>query len=102
MAASPSAHLVGSRSKQKGGPRMGPQFSIRRPSRLHGAAGALLLIAPGTAVALSTSAADAQGTAAPSHLSVALHQHPSPFGRLIVVTGTAPAADAGDSVALEY
>lgn len=81
---------------------MRPKFSIRRPSRLHGAAGALLLVAPGTAVALSTSAADAQGTAAPSHLSVVLHQHPSPFGPLIVVTGTAPAADAGDSVALEY
>jgi hypothetical protein len=81
---------------------MRPKFSIRRPRRLHAAAGALVLVAPSTAVALTTGAADAQSASGVRSLSIAVRQQPSPFGRSLGVTGAGPAASAGDGVALEY
>src|SRR5258707_468493 len=78
--------------------------TLRAPKAVHATAGALILALPTSAVAFGVDPADAL-TASPSAPTsahaVADHTRVG-YGRDVVVRGAAPAADAGEPVALEF
>jgi len=74
---------------------------LRAPKAAHLAAGALILAVPATAVAVSQ--ADAQATPSGSDsLHATLADTHVAYGREVTVRGTAPAADAGERVNLQF
>jgi hypothetical protein len=75
---------------------MRPKFMLR-PRPVHVAAGVVMLAIPASALALTAQAADA-----PSVIHPAVDRQQLRYGQRVVVTGTAPAADRGQRLSLEF
>lgn len=73
---------------------------LRAPKALHLAAGAFVLAAPATAVALG--AGQAQGAPSGPALHATVSRHSLGYGKPVTVQGTAPLADSGSSVQLQF
>lgn len=71
--------------------------SMRKPRRVHIAAGAMMLVIPGSAVALAAGQADAEGA-----LQINLSSGHLSYGDDLKITGTASPAQAGQPVSLEF
>lgn len=83
---------------------MRPTLNARQRSLLAGA-GALMLAIPATAVALTAGRADtvsAAGSVSPQALQIVLKPRQIGYGRAVTVTGTAPVADSGQTLTLEF
>jgi hypothetical protein len=76
---------------------MRPKRSLRTLRPVHVAAGALMLIIPTSAVALGARSADAQ-----SAIRINVNHGHVGFGHRVTVTGSAPAANAGQALELEF
>jgi len=70
---------------------------MRRPRRVHVAAGALMLVIPGSAVALAAGQADAQ-----SALQINLGSSHLAYGDDLKITGTASTTQVGQTVSLQF
>lgn len=81
---------------------MRTKLNLRAPRALHVAAGALALAVPGTAVALESGATQALGATTGPALHTTVSRHSLRYDRQVTVRGTAPAGDAGHSVALQF
>jgi hypothetical protein len=81
---------------------MRPKLSMRETRRLQVAAGALTLLVPGAAAALATVPAAAHAPAAQAPLRIALDRSAVPYGHRVTVTGSAPGADRGRTLLLEF
>ncbi len=76
---------------------MRPKRSMRDSRRVHLAAGALILVIPGSAVALAAGQADAQGA-----IQINLNSAHLAYGDDLKVTGSTSPASAGQAVRLEF
>lgn len=76
---------------------MRPRRSLRRPRPVHVAAGAVMLIAAPSAVALAAGQADAQ-----SAIQIDVNDAHVSFGHNVTVTGSAPASNAGQTLQLQF
>src|SRR5436309_1671262 len=79
--------------------------SMRKLRRGRVAAGALILGVPATAAVVTAGRAFADSAdqpASPGGLPADVRSHHVAYGRNVVVSGTAPAADAGQTLILEF
>jgi rare lipoprotein A len=76
---------------------MRPKRSLRALRPVHVAAGALMLIIPTSAVALSAGSADAQ-----SAIQINVNRGHVGYGHRVTVTGSAPARNAGQTLQLQF
>jgi rare lipoprotein A len=76
---------------------MRPRRTLRRPRPVHAAAGALILIAAPSAVALAAGQADAR-----SAIQIDVNDAHVGFGHNVTVTGPAPASNAGQTLQLQF
>ncbi len=76
---------------------MRPKQTLRTPRLAKLAAGALMLVIPASAVALTANQADAQ-----SATQITIDRHHVPAGRTVTVTGTTSPTVAGRWVALQF
>jgi rare lipoprotein A len=83
---------------------MRPSFMLRKTRRVQMAAGALTLLIPASAYALSAGSTNAlagpAGTQPAPRFTLARHQ--IGYGQRVAVTGTAPVSDAGRQLALQF
>jgi rare lipoprotein A len=76
---------------------MRPKRSMRKWRPAHLAAGALMLVIPASAVALTAGQADAQGA-----IQISLSSRHIAYGEALKVLGTASPANSGQTVVLEF
>jgi len=85
---------------------------MAKSRRAHVAVGAMLIVIPGSAIALTATRAVAQPSANPGsaagqpgnvvQVPTRLKARQLVYGRDVIVTGTAPASDSGEKLALEF
>ena len=78
------------------------RYVLRRARLVHAAVGATIIAVPASAAALAEAATSSPSGGAAQPAKAKIRSRRIPFGRDVVVTGTAPAADAGQQVTLSY
>jgi rare lipoprotein A len=81
---------------------MRTKMNLRAPSRKQVVAGTLALAAPGAAVALVSGAAQALGATGGPALQTSVSRHSVRYEHYVSVHGSAPTADAGQPVELQF
>jgi len=86
---------------------MRTRLALRNKRSIHAASGAIMLVVPASAAALSSAGAaalapgGAPGSITPNPLSAAITPRTLDYGDKVTVRGVAPATDAGQTLALE-